>query len=189
MDSRRLVSHFIAQFVETDTAAEGDSHQTLALVAAGVITIPLFATVFMSMRYLMRPLQAAGWTETAALEDQITFCAASMLVAAVVAAVEWDAVALSQRDSMILGVLPVRHRDLVRAKVWALVIFAGVFVAAIDLLPTLIHPIVTMATLPMSLVVVPVLIAAHAASTTMAAAFGFGSVMALRETLRLALGP
>jgi hypothetical protein len=113
-----LVRHFLSQFVESDwaTDAGADSHQNLALVAAGIVTIPLFATVFMAMRYLTRLLPGAGWTGTTGLEDQITFCLTSMLVAAAVAALEWDALALSHRDSMILGVLPVPHRDLVQAK-------------------------------------------------------------------------
>src|SRR5262245_6175424 len=44
----RLVRHFLTQFVETDAGAGGASHQALAPGAAGVITIPLFATVFTS---------------------------------------------------------------------------------------------------------------------------------------------
>ena len=103
---KRLVRHFLEQFVENEWAAEADTHQTLALLAAGAVTIPLFATVFMCFRYLMRFLQAPGWTETAAMQDQITFCAASMLMAAVVATLEWDALSLSARDAIILGVLP-----------------------------------------------------------------------------------
>ena len=191
MHSRRLVRHFLSQFVENDsaTASDVDSHQTLALVAAGVVTIPLFVTVFMSMRYLTRLLPAAGWTETTGLEDQITFCVASMLVAAAVAALEWDALALTQRDSMILGVLPVPHRDLVQAKVLSLVIFVAFFVIALNLVPALLHPALMVATLPLPLYMVPVLMAAHGLSTAMAAAFGFACVVGLREFLHLALGP
>jgi hypothetical protein len=187
--SRRLVRHFLSQFVENDWSTDVDAHQTLALVAAGVVTIPLFVTVFMSMRYLTRLLPAAGWTETTGLEDQITFCVASMLVAAAVAALEWDALALTHRDSMILGVLPVPHRDLVRAKVLSLVMFVALFVIALNLLPALLHPALMVATLPLPLVTVPVLMAAHGLSTTMAAAFGFACVVGLREFLHLALGP
>jgi hypothetical protein len=187
--SRRLVRHFLSQFVENDWSTDVDAHQTLALVAAGVVTIPLFVTVFMSMRYLTRLLPAAGWTETTGLEDQITFCVTSMLVAAAVAALEWDALALTPTDSMILGVLPVPHRDLVRAKVLSLVLFVALFVIALNLLPTVLHPALMVATLPVHLFMVPVLMAAHGLSTTMAAAFGFACVVGLREFLHLALGP
>jgi hypothetical protein len=187
--SRRLVQHFLSQFVENDSSTDVDTHQALALVAAGVVTIPLFVTVFMGMRYLTRLLPAAGWTETTGLEDQITFCVTSMLVAAAVAALEWDALALTPRDSMILGVLPVPHRDLVRAKLLSLVMFVALFVIALNLLPALLHPALMVASLPLHLLMVPVLMAAHGLSTTMAAAFGFACVVGLREFLHLALGP
>jgi hypothetical protein len=187
--SRRLVRHFLSQFVENDWSTDVDTHQTLALVAAGIVTIPLFVTVFMSMRYLTRLLPAAGWTETTGLEDQITFCVSSMLVAAAVAALEWDALALSHRDSMILGVLPVPHHDLVRAKVLSLVMFVALFVIALNLLPAVLHPALMVATLPLPLYMVPVLMAAHGLGTAMAAAFGFACVVGLREFLHLALGP
>jgi hypothetical protein len=187
--SRRLVRHFLSQFVENDWSTDVDMHQTLALVAAGIVTIPLFVTVFMGMRYLTRLLPGAGWTETTGLEDQITFCVASMLVAAAVAALEWDTLALTHQDSLILGVLPVPHRDLVRAKVLSLVIFVASFVIALNLLPAVLHPALMVATLPLPLYMVPVLMAAHGLSTTMAAAFGFACVVGLREFLHLALGP
>ena len=189
MHSRLLVGHFLSQFVENDGSTDVDTHQTLALVAAGIVTIPLFVTIFMATRYLTRLLPAAGWTGTIGLEDQVTFCVTSMLVAAAVAALEWDALALSPRDSMILGVLPVPHRDLVRAKVLSLVIFVALFVIALNLLPAVLHPPLMVATLPLRLLMVPVLMGAHALSTTMAAAFGFACVVGLREFLHLALGP
>jgi hypothetical protein len=185
---KRLVLHFLEQYVENEWAPEADAHQTLALIAAAAVTIPLFATVFMSFRYLIRHLQAAGWTETTVMEDQITFCATSMLVAALVAAVEWDALSLSTRDAVILGVLPVPRREVVAAKVASLVAFVGLFVAACNLLPTLLHPPVTIVTLPVSLAALPVLIGAHALSTTMAAVLGFASVVGLREVLYLVAG-
>src|SRR5215510_5475616 len=140
MRSRLLRRHFISQFVENDLSPDMDRHQLLALAAAGLVTIPLFATVFMSVKYLMQPLQSPGWTQITAMGDQLTFCATSLLVSAIIATLEWDALALSPRDAMILGVLPVPHREIVRAKVWALVTFAAAFVMALNALPTLLHP-------------------------------------------------
>ena len=45
----------------------------------------------------------------------------SMLVMALIAAVQWDALALDERDTAILGPLPVAPRDIGRAKLSALV--------------------------------------------------------------------
>src|SRR4249919_2447842 len=51
MRKRLLVRHFLYQFVDNEFTPDSDRHQVLALVAAGVITVPLFVTVFMGWRY------------------------------------------------------------------------------------------------------------------------------------------
>jgi len=183
MRKRLLVRHFLYQLVENDFTPESDRHQVLALAAAAVITVPLFVTVFMGWRYLMRPLQAPGWTEMTMLDDQMVFCGTSLLVSAVIATVQWDALSVSRRDAMILGVLPVPHRDVVQAKVQSLVIFASVFVAALNVLPAILHPPLMVANLPLNLVMLLPLIGARAMSTCLAGAFGFTFVVAFREML------
>ena len=145
MRRRLLVRHFLNQFVENDFAPDVDRHQILAVAAAALITLPLFATIFMSVKFLMQPLQSPGWTGITTMGDQVVFCATSLLVSAAIATLEWDALALSPRDSVILGVLPVPREEIVRAKVLALVTFAAAFVIALNALPILLHPPLTVA--------------------------------------------
>lgn len=189
MRRRLLVRHFLNQFVENDLSPDIDRHQVLALAAAALITVPLFVTMFMGVKYLMRPLQAPGWTAITATGDAVTFCATSMLVSAIVAALEWDALALSPRDSFILGVLPIPRQEIVRAKITALVTFAAAFVVALNALPTVLHPALVVANLPLNVLMLLPLMAAHALSTMMAGAFGFTAVVAVREALFWSLGP
>jgi hypothetical protein len=188
MRRRLLVRHFLSQFVENDLAPDSDRHQVLALVAAAVITLPLFATVFMGMQYLVHPLQTPAWTQITAINDRMIFCATSMLVSAMVAALAWDTLALSARDSAILGVLPLSHPEIVRAKVTALVTFAAGFIVALNALPALIHPAVMVANLPLNLLLLAPLIVARSLSTLAAGAFGFACVVAIRECLYLLVG-
>lgn len=188
MRRRLLVRHFLNQFVENDFSPDVDRHQLLAVSAAALITIPLFSTVFMSVKYLMQPFQAPGWTEITTMGDQVTFCASSLLVSAAIATLEWDALALSPRDSIILGVLPVPRGEIVRAKMTALVTFAAAFVIALNALPTLLHPPLTVANFQANPLWLVPLIAAHGLSTGMAGAFGFAGVVGLREGLFLCLG-
>jgi len=184
-----LVRHFLTQFVENDFSPDSDRHQILAVAAAAVITIPLFVTVFMSVKYLMHPLQASGWTETTLMGDEVTFCAASMLVSAAVALLEWDALALNVRDTAILGVLPVPRRRIVRAKLTALVTFASMFAVALNAVPSLLHPLLMSAQLPMSPLMLIPLALVQAVSTVAAALFGFAIVVAIREALFALMGP
>ena len=188
MRRRLLVRHFLNQFVENDLAPDVDRHQILAVAAATLITVPLFATIFMSVKYLMQPLQSPGWTEITTMGDQMIFCATSLLVSAVIATLEWDALALSPRDSVILGVLPLPREEIVRAKVQALVTFAAAFVISLNALPTLLHPPLTVANFSGNPLLLVPLVLAHAVSTGMAGAFGFACVVGLREVLFLCLG-
>ena len=188
MRERLLVRHFLAQFVENEFTPDIDRHQALALAAAGVITVPLFITIFMGWRYLLRPLQAPGWTEITMLDDEMLFCSASMLVSAFIAALEWDALALGRRDAMILGVMPIPRGEVVRAKALSLVLFAAAFVGALNLLPAVLHPPLMVANLPLNPVWLVPLIAARGLSTGLAGAFGFACVVAARALLYAALG-
>jgi hypothetical protein len=188
MRRRLLARHFLNQFVENDVAPDVDRHQILAIAAAALITIPLFATIFMSVKYLMQPLQSPGWTEMTTMGDQMVFCATSLLVSAVIATLEWDALALSPRDSVILGVLPVPREEVVRAKVEALVTFAAAFVISLNALPIVLHPPLTVANFQGNPLLLVPLILAHALGTGMAGAFGFACVVGLRELLFLCLG-
>jgi hypothetical protein len=188
MPSGLLLRHFLNQFVESDLSPDVDRHQALALVAAALVTMPLFAAAFMSLKYLLQPLQAPGWTQITLMGDQMTFCAASLLVSAALATLKWDALSLSARDALILGVLPVTRREIVRAKVFALVLFAATFVIALNALPTLLHPALSAANFRASPLILIPLVVAHAVSTSMAGAFGFGFVVGLRELLFLCLG-
>ena len=188
MRRRLLVRHFLNQFVENDLAPDVDRHQILAVAAAALITVPLFATIFMSVKYLMQPLQSPGWTEITTMGDQMIFCATSLLVSAVIATLEWDALALSPRDSVILGVLPLPREEIVRAKVQALMTFAAAFVISLNALPTLMHPPLTVANFSGNPLLLVPLVLAHAVSTGLAGAFGFACVVGLREVLFLCLG-
>ncbi|HTI37359.1 MAG TPA: hypothetical protein VL484_07375 [Vicinamibacterales bacterium] len=189
MGSDVLVRHFLAQFFENDLSPDSDRHQVLAVAAAALVTIPLFVTVFMSLKYLMRPFQASGWTETTAMGDEVAFCAASLLVMAAITLLSWDALALTPRDAAILGVLPVPQRTVVRAKLTALLLFASAFAIALNAVPSLLHPLFMTAQLPMNPALLIPLTAAHALSTIMAALFGFSAVLAVRESAVALLGP
>src|SRR5258708_7186119 len=188
MRSDRLFRHFLHQFVEHDLAPGADGHQVLAGAAAGLVSVPLFVIVFMSVKYLMHPLQAAGWTEVTMVGDQVTFCAVSMLVTGIIATLEWDALSLSARDVAILGVLPIPRREVVRTKALALITFAGAFTIGLNALPAVLHPLLMTAALPMSPLALLPLMFAHAISTTLAGALAFSCVVAVREGLYLLLG-
>ena len=76
-----------------------------------------------------------------------------MLIMALMAAVQWDALALDERDAAILGPLPVDTRDIGRAKLSALVIFVTAFAVLLNGVPSLLFPLLTVSHFHVNIVV------------------------------------
>lgn len=185
-----LTRHFLAQFLENDLiSTDTDRHQVLSFVGAALIATGLFGTVLLSLKYLFTPFQTPGWTSVVSLDDTFFYSACSMTVLALVAVAEWDALSLDARDAAILGPLPIERRTMVWAKLSALTIFATSFVVALNLVPSLIHPFLLTAKLPIGLGAIALLVLAHATMTVASGLFGFAFVFGLRELLRATIGP
>ena len=71
-----------------------------------------------------------GIVSLRSLDERFLFTSASMLVMALVAVAQWDALALDSRDTSALGVLPIPRAVIVRTKFMAVALLAiGVAVA------------------------------------------------------------
>lgn len=190
MRDQLLTRHFLQRFLENDLISpDADRHETLAVICAALISASLFVTVLLALKYLFQPFQSPGRTAVVALDDRFLYIACSMIVMGLVAVATWDALSLDGRDTAILGPLPVPRGAIVRAKLTAVALFSAGFAFALNLLPSLLHPSLMIAELPVGLTEAATLTFAHAAVTMAAGAFGFLSVLGARELLRAALGP
>ncbi len=184
-----IVRHFLRRLVENDLISpEADRHEVLGVACAALMTTGLVGTVFISVKYQFSPLQLPGWTSLAALDDMSLFVGASMIVMALVAVSEWDALGLDARDASILGPLPLPPWLLLRAKLAAIALFSVAFAVALNAIPSVIYPILLSSKLPISLAGLLTLMAAHLCVTAAAGAFGFLGIVALRELLRVMAG-
>ena len=189
MRERLLVRHFLRRLVENDLISpEADRHEVLGVACAAMITAGLVGTVFISVKYQFSPLQLPGWTSLAALSDLSLFVGASMIVMALAAVSEWDALGLDARDASILGPLPLPRGMLVRAKLAAIAVFSAAFAVALNAVPSVIYPILLSSKLPIPLVNLLALMPAHLFVTAAAGAFGFLGIVAVRELLRVMTG-
>ena len=189
MRDRSLTRLFLQRFVENDLISpDADRAQVLAQACAGIITGALFVSLLLSLPYLNSPYPLPGRTAANMIRVQFLYAAWSMTVMALVAVSVWDALAFDSRDTEILGPLPIPRSVILRAKVSALIMFAAVFAAALNVVPAMIHPISALSRLRPGLLQVATLTAAHITSTTAAAMFGFLVVLALRELLHASLG-
>ncbi|MEN3340294.1 MAG: hypothetical protein V7647_3970 [Acidobacteriota bacterium] len=189
MGDRLLTRHFLQRFLENDLLSpEADGHDAIAMVWGGLLTLGLFLSVVMSLKFVFMPFQSPGRTALLAIDDRLTFIAIGMIVMALVAVITWDGLSLDPRDTAILGPLPIERGVIVRAKLRAVGLLASGFALAISSLSSLFHPVLMVAKLPIGLLPAFALILIHLTVTLAAALFAFASVVAIREVLRALLG-
>ena len=189
MRDRLLTQHFLQRFLENDLLSpDADRHGAIAMVCGGLLTLGLFLSVGISMKFLFMPFQSPGRTALLAVGDRLVFIAISMVVMALVAVMTWDALSLDPRDTAIFGPLPIERAVIVRAKLRAVGILAGGFALAISSLSSLFHPALMVAKLPIGLIPAFALIVIHLTVTLAAGLFAFASIVMLREVLRALLG-
>src|SRR5688572_27931738 len=94
---RLLTKLFLRQFLENDLIApDADRTQLLAVVGALSVSLTLFISAFMSAGYL-GPLVTPGSAAVDSLDDKFFYLALAMIVTALVAASQWDVLALDPR--------------------------------------------------------------------------------------------
>ena len=184
-----LRDHFLRRFLDNDLISpHADRHDTLVLVAT-VLAVPglVFTVLLIGSKYLFG-IPTPALTSIASLDDKFLYISVSMLVMALIAAIQWDALDLDARDAAILGPLPLRPSEIARAKLSALVLFVSAFAVALNLVPTIVFPLLLVSHFHVNIIAVVRMVAVHAAVTSAAGAWAFLSVVLLRETLRLCLG-
>jgi hypothetical protein len=184
-----LTKLFLRQFLENDLLSpDGDRSHMLAIIGASVISLTLFISMFTSAGYatsIMMPGEAA----VLSLSDKFIYASLAMLVTALVAAAQWDGLAVDYRDAVILQPLPIRPATLRLAKLTAVAALGASVAIAVNLFPTLVFPWMLSFAIPqMSVAQLLQMIATQAVMTVSAAIFGFLAVVAVREWASALLG-
>jgi hypothetical protein len=122
------------------------------------------------------------------VDERFLFTSSSMLVMGLLAVALWDGLSLDARDATVLGILPIPRAVIIRSKFVAVAVFAAVTDVAWNVAPTLLRSVSLPLTLPVHFRGLLVLTLSHALVTLAAGAFGFLSVVALRESLIAVLG-
>ena len=187
--TKLLTSHFFNRFLYNDLLApNGDSQANLALVLAGLAVPGLWLSLGLVFSY-SSPFIAPSERLLIALHHKYQFIAVSMIVMALAATLQWEALGLDARDLSNLGPLPVSRGTLLGAKVLALLMMLAAFAVALNAIPSLAFPAAWLSLVPIGMPRAAWLSVVHAGITLGAAAFGFACVLALRSLLLLAAGP
>lgn len=185
-----LTRLFLRQFLENDLVSpDADRSQLIAVVGAGVISLTLFISMFMSAPYSMSIL-GPGQAAILTLNDKFFYVSLAMLVSALVAASQWDALSVDLRDAAILDPLPVRTGTVRRAKVTAVAILGAGAALAMNAFPTFIFPwMLSFSLRQLTVWQLWPLMLTHLVITVSAAVFGYLTVIAIRESISALLGP
>jgi hypothetical protein len=189
MHDRLLVRHFLKRFLEHDLISpNADRHEVLSVLGGMLIAVSLFPSVLIAAWYQFNNVLPPGLTSLRSLDDRFFFVSSSMLVMALLAVSQWDALALDVRDTSVLGILPIPRAVIVRAKFLAVALLAAATLAACNVPPTLLRFAAVPIKLPIGLRGALILTLAHGLATFAAGAFGFLAILGLREGLTAVLG-
>ena len=189
MRDRLLIRHFLRRFLEHDLISpNADRHVVLSAIGGALVAVSGFMAFLIATPYVFGNLIPPGMVSLSSLDDRFLFTSASMLVMALVAVAQWDALALDSRDTAALGVLPIPSAVIVRTKFVAVALLAIGVAVTWNLTPTLFRFVTVPAKLPLSLVGLLTLTLAHAVVTLAAGAFGFLAVLGLREVMSAVVG-
>jgi hypothetical protein len=129
---RVLFHDFLARMVDLELlSSRGDIERLLGQFAAMLAALSFTLMANMTAIHLTSPLSSEQLAIRAWPQEEF-LVAASMAIAGLLAVLAWNNVFPDRRDSLILGVLPVRARTLFLAKTAAIAAAVGVSVMAVN---------------------------------------------------------
>lgn len=132
----------LSHLVDFDVLGGSGRGQNLAIRLVSLLAGLSFALAFMILpRYVTAALPPAELARLA-WNDEEFLISATIAVAAIFAVLAWNSVFPDKRDSFVLGLLPVRTRTFLLAKLAAVLTALGIGVAAINVFTGTIFPFV-----------------------------------------------
>jgi predicted permease len=137
---RILYWDFLRRIVDLEMlSSQGDVERLLVQFAALLAALNFSFLVFAGPKYLTGQIPAAQ--VQAAMSGDLEFLVAgSMAVAGLFAVLAWNAVLPDRRDTLILGLLPIRTRTVFLAKVASIATALGVAIVAVNAFTGLTYP-------------------------------------------------
>ncbi|HEX3744514.1 MAG TPA: hypothetical protein VHW09_11310 [Bryobacteraceae bacterium] len=137
---RLLYRDFLFRIVDLELlASRGEAQRLLAQIAALLAAFSFTFTIYFVPRY---GLSTLPWDKLSRLAwvDQDMLIATTMTIAGMFTVLAWNSILPDRRDRLILGLLPVRPRTVLLAKLSALGTALGVAVAALNACTGIAYP-------------------------------------------------
>ena len=133
-----LCRHFFQRFFDSDLVATPGQWRVVAGGAIGVVAslVLVFTQSYYSKYLALLELDTGEPYRKAMIADHLFFITLSMLLTGLFTALTWQSLFPSRRDYLALAGLPVTPRQIFGAKAAALLMLAGAFIVAVNLLPS-----------------------------------------------------
>lgn len=142
--SFELRRHFFPRFFDSDIVSTPGQFQ---VVAIGAFAIFISLSIVMTQAYyrkywMLNSLPSPDPYRLSGLADHLFLITGAMALAGLITAVEWPSLFPGLRDYLALAGLPIKTRDLFLAKFSTLVAFMAIFIASLNMLPSIVLPAV-----------------------------------------------
>lgn len=135
---RLLARVFFSRFFESELMPPGLPQVQLVVGVMVLLAAPGLLLPFKLAVKYGQIGETAGLSHVI-LTDRLTFITLTMNALGLVALATWDGVFPDRRDARILGALPVRGGTQIVARLVALAALAGIFLAGVNVVPTLVY--------------------------------------------------
>jgi hypothetical protein len=182
-----LTRHFFARLLDIEIAGPGQTKKVISGVLGILISLPILPAVAYLKKYqALGGLGDAGLYRRAVLADHLFLILISFSLTALLTTLLWPSLFPNLRDYLCLAGLPVRPRQIFRAKLLSLLLLVGVFELSANVLPCLGLEAVTAGTYVES---GPVALAGLLGATMLGGAFVFFVLLLVQATLLSAIKP
>ena len=140
-----LRRHFFLRFFDNDLVSTPGQWRVVAGGTIGIVSsLALVVTQSYYAKYLaLSSMDSGELYRKAMIADHLFYRSLSMLLTGLFAALQWSSLFPELRDYLALAGLPVQPRQIFVAKLSALLAFAGGFIAAVNMLPSLMLSVVS----------------------------------------------
>lgn len=186
---RALARAFLHRFFENEiTAGSNDLRGSflwlLSVLVPPGLCIPFIAlTKWTTMNYVL----GAEGVRRMAWMDKTVYLGLGMIVAGAVGAIVWSSLLVDRRDTLVLGVQPLRGRTIVAAKLLALGAYAGLLIVGMHSLASFSYGLLLGNFGDVAFVLRGII--AHFVAASLGSAFVFLAVCGLQGLLLATLGP
>jgi hypothetical protein len=133
-----LRRHFFRRFFDSDLVSSAGQWQVVAIGVFAIVisfSIPMIQAYYHKYR-MLQELDSDLPYRMASIADHLFLITLSMTLTGLVTAMQWPSLFPGLRDYLVLAGLPVRTRDVFVAKFAALLTYIGIFIVAVNALPS-----------------------------------------------------